>query len=200
MLLTLLCLSLLLLGVATATGSGSILSFGKHADVCVSASPGSGITYEYRDGPPNEGVVGVHSGIESRTSAVTICDTHPSLGLRLVSSVPGALQLSFLIGFLLLTRRLISHARRHGLFTAAVARRVGLTGAFVLGGSLFIAIVRSIADGAVLHHAQRGEEWGWVFANFSLSVPTLIAGFGILTFGRVLQIAVEMQHEIDATI
>ena len=118
----------------------------------------------------------------------------------MLGSVPGALDLLFLIGFLVLTRRLISHARADGLFTEDVARRVGLIGAFVLVGSLFTAVASAISDGMVLCHARLGEPWGWGFVNFSLPVPLVIAGFGILTVARVLHIAVGMQHEIDATI
>jgi hypothetical protein len=196
----LLLIGLLVGGAATATGSGSFLSFGHDADVCVSASPGSGLGFETTDARPNERVVGVHRGIESHTSEVTTCDPHPGLGLRMLGSVPGALDLSFLIGFLVLTRRLIRHARARGLFTEDVARRVGLIGGFVLIGSLFTAVASAISDGMVLHHAKLGEPWGWGFVNFSLPVPTLIAGFGILTVARVLHIAVRMQTEIDATI
>jgi Protein of unknown function (DUF2975) len=196
----LLLIGLLAVGVTTATGSGSFLSFGHDAEVCVSASPGQGVGFAFRGGQPNEGVVGVHPGIESHTSEVTTCDPNPGLGLRMLGSVPGALDLSFLIGFLVLTRRLISHARARGLFTEDAARRVGLIGTFVLVGSLFTAVASAISDGMVLNHAKLGEPWGWGFVNVSLPVPTLIAGFGILTVGRVLHIAVRMQHDIDATI
>lgn len=194
---TLLILFVVVVSVSTALGSGSLLAFGHNQEVCVTAPVNSAVISGHSDAVH---LTHVHQSISSRVSQVETCDLHPSTGLRVVASVPGGLTLLFVAGFLLLTKLIVRHARRRGLFTADVARRVTLLGAFLLGGSLAVSFLSAMADNAVLHHAFSARDWDWGLVNLRLSIPTLIAAFGILTFGRVMQLAVRMQRDIDTTI
>lgn len=183
--------------LVTAFGSGTFLGFGG-SDVCVtSASSGTGVRFkQVRVVPP----VRSRPGIRVAPETFSICDGAPTLALRVMSSVPGGVELVFFAGFLALGGRVLRRAQATGLFSDAVARTITVLGAYLLGGAVVAPALVAMAREMVVRHAAAGAGWHVAFVAFGPSLPTLIAAFGVITVGRVMHRAVAMQHDIDATI
>jgi hypothetical protein len=189
------------IGLATAIGSGSIFAFGRDTAACID-SDGNGVPLLPRASfnvIPHS-APGVRSDAFGHADKFDICASHPGVGLRLVASLPGMVSLLFVLGFLAVTIGLIRLARRNGLFTSAVARRVTGLGGYLLVGTLVSTAGSALGRALFLHGLSSGTGWisPWNVTEFS--VPTIVAGFGVLTFGRVMELAVRMQNEIDATV
>ena len=139
-------------------------------------------------------------GVQAEASAVQLCAGQPSLGLRIVSDGGTDASLAFAVTFLVLCNLLLRRARREGLYTKGVAHGVIVLGLVVLLGAVATWLVSSLCAGLTHHYLLYGGSWHWDFDPVHLSIATVIAGFGIVTVGRVMAIGVRMQHEIDATI
>ena len=141
---------------------------------------------------------GAHLGVP-RT--FTICADHMSGTNRALFSVPVLLDVMWSIGFLALTLALTRRARRRGLFTHEVARATTHLGWFILAGwavvNLSGAVLRSVG---VSHLVRAYSVIPGVFANLSWNWAVIIAGFGVISIGRVMQRTVPMQEEIEATV
>ncbi len=108
--------------------------------------------------------------------------------------------LLFWFGFVALARRLVRRGRREGMFTLRFVRGVGAVGAYLLVGGIVVSFVESGARGMLLA-TMLDDEGAWMgFVGLSMSLSALIAGFGLLTVGRVLCQAAVMRADLDATI
>ncbi len=190
-------LTVLLLTLVIATtvfGSGDGLGFSAD-EVCTQAAVGV-IPTDTR-----AHVLGLSGEGRAFTSEVTVCSTDPGIGLRLASGLPTAANVLLLITVLVLAHRLLRRVRCEGSFTEGNALRVTRMGLVVLLGTVIVAVVRAVANGVVLSDLVPAKNMLVGFnGGFHLPIATLLIGFALLTFGRVLQRGVAMQADIDATI
>ena len=134
------------------------------------------------------------------TASVRFCANDPS-GIQetLYLGIPWP-RLLFWIGLLGLTKRLIRRGRREGMFTNQFAHGVGVVGAYLLVGCFAVAAIQAAAQGMLIA-TLLPHEGTWIgFVGWDFSLSALIAGFGLLTVSRVLQQAVAMRDDLDATI
>jgi hypothetical protein len=73
-------------------------------------------------------------------------------------------------------------------------------GLYVLLGALAVSMLEMWASWRVTVSMVNGVSAGNRLAFFHLSWAVLFAGFGLLTFGRVMAQSVSMQRDIEGTI
>ena len=187
-------------------GPSSHVQFGAWGDEqpCL-AVPQVGLTIRGADTskPPNtDTVVGLRDGVSMGVpNTLELCRTGASAADRALLSLPTALDLLWTIGFLVLTLRLVRGARRDGLFTRAVACRVENLGRYVLFGWLVVALVdAAMRDAVVDRWVADFNPWMSFLGYVHWSWAIVIAGFGVITVGRVMRQTVPMREEIEATV
>lgn len=200
--------ALLLVGVAAMAfgGAHTHATLGVWGDPypCVQV-PQSGLDIGYSSGTGSttgtfvQGLKsGAHLGVPD---AFTICADHMSGTNRALFSVPVLLDVMWSIGFLALTLALIRRARRRGLFTHEVARATTRLGWFILGGWAVVNLCGGVLRAVGISHLASGYSViTGIFANLSWNWAIVIAGFGVISIGRVMQRTVPMQEEIEATV
>lgn len=187
----------LVFGVAmTFTDGGSMLGVGD-TEVCVD---NASIPMISDDGPSSSDreILGFKAHTESRPGETTVCNTAPGVKEQVLSALSVAPTFLMFLGFLFLTNRSIKRARAEGLFTTATARRVQWLGRYLLVGLLVAAVIEWLAKGLLLSTMVEGK--GWADGPAYVSIASVIGALGIVTVGRILQRAVELQDEADATI
>lgn len=190
-------------------------------DTCVQVDAGSGVVLplasEFSSAGPSQDegpqfststlvLKPVPNDVKVDPQFLSVCANHPTRYQARLNEVPTIAGTAAVFGFLgfvlLLTRR----ARQRGLFNPTVAR--GLTR---LGGGLFVlcGVVGAVNEWAHIHLLRAmlpGIERTW--ANNSWHVLTsawpgwgvVFVSAGIVTLGRVLTHAVQLQEEVDATV
>lgn len=124
----------------------------------------------------------------------------PDVAQRIWYTLAGLPSLVLYVGGLLLACRLISRARRDGLFTLATARGLRSLAWFLVGGSLVGMVVSEVANNRLLATMVTNHV-GWITFDF-WHVPwaMLIFGGALLSIARVMRIGVEMNDELAATV
>lgn len=181
-------------------GSASFVGLGDK-EACAVVQPGV-VPYGERDVQGNEDaafIPGLHADARFSVHTLEVCDRSPGPLVKGLSVAGTAAPLVLLFGFLVLSRRLIRHAR-DGMFTTAVAARTRALGWYLLVGCLLAEAIRALADGVVLHGAVRGVGWDVGLRRFDLPLTLIVVAAGIITVGRVLGQAVVLQADVDATI
>jgi hypothetical protein len=183
----------------TAFGSGSLLGLGDDS-VCATTRVGAvpyGGTGEAGQG---DGVVGLKRGATSVPRTLYVCSPDPGPAARAGAAIGPVATFSFLLGSVLLTRHLIRYARRNRLFSSGVASRTTRLGWFLLAGSLLAAALQALSDGIVLSTAVRDVSWTVGQQDFHFPLTLVLVGLAAISVGRVLDRAVAMQEDADATI
>lgn len=165
--------------------------------------PQTGLTIGGTGGTPREGIVHLAPGTtQGVPSHFTLCQETMSQTDRVLSSLPVLLNIVWVVGFFLLTRRIIAHARHTGLFTTTVAKGLERLGWYILGGWALVQLVGSVSMAVVTSHlvsehynillaAPSHLHWNWA---------VVISGFAVLSIARIMQQTVAMREEIDATV
>lgn len=181
--------------VAVFGDGGSVLGMGD-SEVCVEGANipmiGDDLTAEEIE------IIGLKENARSYEHETTVCNTEPGLKEQALTGLSTAPTFLVFIGFLILTNRSIKQARASGLFTAETARRVQHLGRFLLIGLVAAAFIEWIAKGLLLGTMVEGK--GWADGPPYISVPALIGALGVVTVGRVLARAVELQNDADTTV
>lgn len=141
---------------------------------------------------------GLHERASLPTSTSQVCNNAPeAIDLAMVGLSNGITPLVF-VGFLFLTRRTIRLAREHGLFAIALATRVERLGRWLLF---------SVATAAIVEWAARGVELGrlienhsWAGASFSIPYEGIVVAYIVITTGRVMARAANLQKVVDTTV
>lgn len=197
-LLTLLVGMCLIFGFSMFYSNGvSVLGMGAR-EVCVDSANAFSSAYDDELSKFEKEDLGYKAHTSSSTSEITICNTKPGVKEQALSGLSIAPTTLVFVGFLVLTRRSIKYARSSGPFSAPTARRVQQLGRYLLIGLVVAAVIEWIAKGLLLSTMIEGK--GWASGPTHLSVPSIIGALGIVTVGRILQRAVELQDEADATV
>lgn len=186
---------LVALVIATSVfGSGDAFGFTDDR-VCAAAEPGVVPTRETRPV-----VLGLAPDAAATITDMEICSDDTGIAVRLADDIGNVADLLLWVAVLGLVHHLLRQVRREGFFTEGNALRVTRLGWVVLVGIVVAAAVRAAAGGVVLSELVPRADPFVFMSEFRLSLATLLIGFGLVTFGRVLQRGVAMQDDIDATI
>ena len=163
---------------------------------CVSLRNSSGLFVDSRvpTAPDND----LPPGTTVSAEVLRLCSEHPTAAqqwwFRASVWAPTLYGLGSMTAAWLLARA----ARQKGLFHPAVARRVSLLGAVVaLGATVSAATVlvsQRLLAGTLLPHPSA---WG---LGLHMDWSGALFGIGLITLGRVMQHAVAMREELDATV
>lgn len=177
----------------TVFGSGTLFGFGD-PDVC---AVNEAVAWDLEDAESYLGKLPPRTFVGP--DAVRICQAAAPQSAQLMESAVILTPFLFVAGFLLLTRRSLNAARKGGLFSDAVARRVTGIGWYLLLGSLLTGVMTGLLRYWLLAHLIPEQPPSWE-RHISVSVPVLIAGFCVLSVGRVLAHAVRIQREVDTLV
>jgi hypothetical protein len=176
----------------------TVLGIGE-SSVCVSTDLN---TFGLVEDPYDKADIRQEYGVDRETvidaDAAQLCDPSPGSREQLLSGMTEIPSFVVLLGFVLLTRRIIRYARRDGLFSAELARRITSLGWLLLGGLLVEGAVESLGEGLLL--SGMVDSMSWSSGMFSVSVPALIGAAGVITVGRIMSHAAALQADADATI
>ena len=185
------------IGFAVSDGV-SVLGIGDSA-VCVSTDLNTfGLDEPPYDKADIREELGVNRGTVISADAAQLCDPSPAFREQALHGMTEIPSVVVLLGFVLLTRRIIRYARRHGLFSAELARRITNLGWLLLGGLILAGMVESLGRGLLL--SGMVDSMSWSSGMFSVSAPALIGAAGVITVGRVMSHAAAPQADADATI
>ena len=189
-------IALMSLGVVAVVFGGSSMGIGEES-VCVDANFSSGDEPTADDRALAREAFDLEKGVTVQQPDTVICQADPSLAQSTLDTLSIAPSFVVFLGFLLLTRRIIRHARRTSLFSAALAQMIERAGWLLLLGLLAAAGVEFLADGLL---KASMSSMSWVNGSFSVSVAGIIGAYGIITVGRVMLHAASLQADSDATI
>ncbi len=188
-------LTALLLLVGTVAGSSTIP--GVDTEVCVTTSgdgrPGFRTTEGDRTGP-----VGLADGITWRVEQVKVCDPEPDGVTRGLAAVGLAVWIGAPVLFFSLLWRLLRRARREGVFADRVPGGLRRLGTLLLVWAGLDFVVTGLVDGALI--TRMTEDDTLVMFTGDLSLLLVLLGLALLALEWVMAQAVEMRHDVEATI
>jgi Protein of unknown function (DUF2975) len=193
---------LILAGVATLVGTGSLGGLG-HTQVCVTDP---NITGGNSETSPFTHVYAAKHGaqLQPPNTPLSVCATHPGLGLHVLNSLTVIPQTLLWGGILLLLWRLLVIARRSGPFTARVAAAMQVLGWYIIAGAFLAAAIEHLATvlllDALVAPAPQGIGAVAVAALEALVPVPALAGAALLTFARIVRLGAAMEDEIQGTV
>lgn len=178
--------------------STTMFGMGRDASVCVERNMSIG---DYGTGEPStieRDDYGLRDGVTYYVNMTNICLADPGADdVALLGLTEAPTPLVF-VAFLLLTRRIIKYARRHGFFSRPLAERIERLGWLLLLGLIGASIISWIAEGLLVSRMLTDQ--GWASGSFHISVAGIIGAYGIVSIGRVMARAAALQSDADATI
>lgn len=187
------------LGGVSAVFDHSVSMFGMGSDtVCVdknfSIGGGSARDLDQLD----RDFYHLRDGVTTFSNKTNVCRKDPGTVDQLLVGLTQAPTVIVFLGWLLLTRRTIASARRHGMFSAALPARVERLGWLLLIGLVGAAVVEWLADGQLAKRLLTDQSWAG--GSFHISVAGIIGAYGIISVGRVMARASALQADVDTTI
>ena len=191
-------------GVEVATkGHTDVTLFSFEDAPCVTADAGP-IGIKGSDPDPVNGEVFPPTSSRGLTSpsSYQVCLQHATVGERVAASMEGLLSFGMAVGSALLVRRAIRRARRRGLFTPESAAATRGIGWFLVVMSVALPVGSQIGTGIVVAAAVPDQHWWMEVADgfLPVSFTLLLIGLGVLSFARILRVAVPLQEEAELTV
>lgn len=165
-------------------------------EICIEANNSFGASAE--TDPANREFFGLRDDVTTHPSRTTVCDPSPAFADRALAGLSNVPTFAVFVGFLVLTQRTIKYARRHGLFSESLAKRIERLGWLLVIGLVGAASIEWLASGLLLNRLVPLESW--TRGSFSVSVAGIIGAYGIISVGRVMARAAFLQEDADATI
>ena len=182
----------------TIFGSGSIGGVSRD-QVCTSTEPGLAGPYRGSDSRKS-GVLGLRSDGHAYVEKIGVCVDEPPARVTAAGLLESVPVLLLPLGALLMTGRVLRYARGNRIFSLGVAVRTRQLGWVLGAGSVLAAVVAALGQGVVLSYAVAGASWADGLGGLDFPWLMLVLAFGVITVGRVLEWAVVMQEEVDATV
>lgn len=185
-------------GIALVVGDGwSVMGVGAD-DACVTSHRGYATIQSDEGSRELREQDGLRRHVSVNPDSANVCDSRPSAwGKTLFVLTQSPTPLVFL-GFILLTRRIITYAQQHGLFSRPLAERIERLGWLLLLGLVLSALVEWLAQGLLLSTMTTRASWS--SGSFGISVPGIIGAYGLVSIGRIMLHAAALQADADATI
>ena len=190
---------LVLAGVQAVSGHGDVTFFGFQDTVCVEAEAGPIGIQGSADGVDEFPTTSARGS--TTPSEYSVCADRASLGEQVAASADGLLSLVLVVGAGVLVRRTIRTARAVGLFTDDAAHTTRDLGWFLVVLSVAWPVGARTGAGVVVAAAIPDQDW-WaqVTYGYPVSATLLLTGLGVLSFARILRLAVPLQDEADLTV
>lgn len=176
----------------TAFGTGQIP--GVDTEVCGTGS-GDQPAFRQVDGE-GTGPVGLRDGITWRAEEVQVCDPAPDGATRALGGAGLVVWVGGPAVFFVMLWRFLRRARREGVFADRVPGQLRTLGRilitwaaldFVLSGWVNAALLNRMTDTALVFSAT--VRW-----------PPVLLGIALLALARVMEEAVGLRHDVEATI
>ena len=142
--------------------------------------------------------LGIRKHVKIDSGDMLVCDVKPGTKTQALSGLTQIPTFAVFLGFILLTRRTIRYAQKHGLFSETLAERIERLGWLLLFGLIGAALIEWLAEGQLLSAMLRDADWG--SGSFSISIPGIIGAYGLVSIGRIMNRAAALQADSDATI
>lgn len=178
--------------VGTAVGSGSIP--GVNAEVC---APGSGDAPAFRQADGGStGPVGLRDGVTWRVEQVQICDPDPDGATRGLAAAGLLVWAGGPMLFFGLLWRLLRRARTEGVFADRVPANLRTLGRVLIAWAALDFVVTGWVNAALLNRMTDST----LILTAQVSWLPVLLGIALLALGRVMAQAVDMRHDVEATI
>lgn len=141
---------------------------------------------------------GLKRNVTTFPDSTNVCDNKPNAWGKTLFVLTQAPTVLVFLGFILLTRRIITYAQQNGLFSLPLAERIERLGWLVLIGLVGAAIVEWLAEGLLL--STMTTQASWSSGSFDISVAGIIGAYGLVSIGRIMSHAAALQADADATI
>jgi hypothetical protein len=178
--------------VGAVAGSGTIP--GLDTKVCVTTTPD-----ERRPGRPDAMSPGLGRPTDRVTRTVEevqICDHRPDRATRAIAGVGLAVGLLAPLLFFGLLWRLLRRARREGVFADRVPAGLRLLGGLLLVWAALGFVVNGFVTAALLTRLTDSV----VLFKVDVSLTLVLLGVALLALAEVMAQAVDMRHDVEATI
>lgn len=178
----------------TVAGSGSIPRVA--AEVCV-ASDGDRPPFLTPEGE-RTGSLGPADGTRWHVEAVQVCNPDPDGVTRTLGAGGLLVRLGGPLLFFCLLWRLVRRARREGVFADRIPGRLRMLGAVLLVWAALDFVVTGFVDAALL--ARMAPDDSAVFFTADVPWTLVLVGLALLALAEVMGEAVDMRHDVEATI
>jgi len=177
--------------LGTLLGQSSIP--GVTAEVCVTTAPG---TVGFTD-PTSGGPVDTAEGVRWFAETVKLCDPSPSTAVTVLGVTSMLVAMLAPLVFFGLLWRMLRRARRDGVFADRVPGQLRALGGILLVWAALALVTRGFLDAALITLMTTGDP---VF--FTTDFPWLLVflAIALFTLGKVMEQAVEMRRDVEATI
>jgi hypothetical protein len=129
-----------------------------------------------------------------------VCLEEPTVLQKAASALTPVGDLLFMVGALVLLRRVIRGGRTEGLFTVGTATRTRHLGYFLLFMTLVWPFVAAAGRAVVVTAAVPAAGWADMLSRPGMPIALALVALGVLTVARILRRAVVLQEEVDATV
>lgn len=181
-----------LAAVGTVVGSASIP--GIDAEVCATGTQGSPAFARGEDG--RTGPVGLRDGVTWRVQELQVCDPDPDVATRALGGLGLAVWAGAPAVFLAMLWRFLRRARMQGFFADEVPTQLRTLGRFLMIWALLDLFVSGAVNAALLTRMTDDL----VFLTATVPWVPLVLGVALLALARVMEQAVEMRRDVEATI
>lgn len=134
------------------------------------------------------------------SSGLSLCTSDTSLRSQILASGRDLVDDAMLLGSTVMILALIRSARRRGLFSPATASWARRLGWFLLAGSILGPLLAALTRWAFVHRLAPDYSLIGSLLAPGIMWTVLITGAGVLTFARVLRVAVPLQEDAELTI
>ena len=180
--------------LGTVAGSGSIP--GLNAEVCVTTSEGGMPGFRRAEGAAT-GPVGLADGVTWRADKVVLCDPDPDSATRVVAAAGLMVWVGAPLVFFGLLWRALRRARREGVFADRVPGALKQLGGLLLVWAALDFVLTGFVNGLLLQKMTDGLVF---FTSSDFPWLLVLLGIAMLALARVMGEAVQMRHDVEATI
>jgi hypothetical protein len=178
--------------LAMVAGTGSIP--GVNAEVCVTAS-GDAVGVGQSDST-SAGPAGLRDGVTWRSDEVQLCDADPDVSTRALAGAGLVVWIGAPVLFFCLLWRLLRRARRDGVFADRVPGGLRTLGRLLLVWAVLDFVVSGMVDAALVNRMTDGA----LVLTGEVPWQLVLGGLALLALARVMDQAVGMRHDVEATI
>lgn len=183
-----------LLVVSLVAGTGSLP--GVRGEVCATTDAAM-LRLESADPDVVAGPGAVRDGVAWRVDEAQLCDDDPDGAMRALAASGLAIWAGGPLLGLALLWRFLRRARRDGVFADAVPGGLRVLGRLVLAWAALDLVLSGWINAALVARMTSGAPF-----SVQADVPwvPLLLGVALLALAKVMEQAVEMRHDVEATI
>jgi hypothetical protein len=136
----------------------------------------------------------------SEIDRVSVCQGNATIVARLEALSYRLMDRIVLVIVCALVLRLVWTARRRGLLTRSTARMTRSLGLALIACAVVGPLVAACLRWLFLRHVVTGADLGHSLLHPGFLWTAIVVGMGIITFARILRVAVQLQEEAELTV